>query len=180
MAQTANNTHTTIPTLGLQDLGETSRSGVDLAGNVVLSYPAAASTQYFARDLVIVSTSAGTLSKCSGKASVFDGIVVSGVDNSSGAAGDAMVPVGVKGIFDFNGFQEASGETEDDQITFNDLVYLSADAAGVGAGQKLTALNASSTIVGRAFDSTTAPAVSDADQNVVLRVYINTLEKGFS
>ncbi len=180
MAQTANNTHTTIPTPGMQDLGSTTISGTELASNITLTYAAAASTHYYARDLVLVDTTADTLTKCSGKASVFDGIVLAEVDNSSGAAGDLFVPVGVKGIFDFNGFQEATGETEDDQITFNDLVYLSADTAGVGAGQKVTALNASSVVVGRSLDSTTAPAVGDSDQNVVLRVYIDALAKSFS
>jgi len=171
MAQTQNNTHTTAPdAYGFPQ-------GVPSEDNVVMTYKAAASTHYYARDLVTLSTSAGTVAKCSGKASVFDGIVLEECDNSNGAAGDKYVSVLVKGFAVLNGFVEATGETEDDTITYNDLVYLSADAAGVGAGQKVTALNSSSTLVGRALDYV---AVGSADKNVELRVYVNCLQKSFS
>lgn len=177
MAQTANNTHTTNPS----GFGLNGDNGTAAQGQIVLSYPAAASTHYYARDLVLVDTTAGTLTKCSAKNSVFDGIVIDEVDNSDGAAGDLYVAVGVKGIFEFNGFVEASGETEDDTITYNDLVYLSADSAGVGAGQKVTALNSSSTLVGRSVDyAETVVSGSTSDLNCKLRVYINALEKSFS
>lgn len=174
MAQTANDTHTTAP----DGYGANGNNGLPTQYNVVINYPAAASTQYFKRDLVTVSTSAGTVSKCTGKASVFDGVVLAEVDNSDGAAGDKYVPVLVKGFVELNGFVEANGETEDDAITYNDLVYLSADSAGVGAGQKVTALNSTSTVVGRAFDAVSTDAT--ADTNAVIRVYVNCLEKSFS
>jgi len=171
MAQSANNTHTTAPdTRGLAGLQETAG-----ANNLVLSYKAAATTHYYARDLVLVSTTAGTISKCSANNSVFDGIVLQEVDNSSGAAGDLLVPVGVIGTFEFNGFVEDTGETEVTTITFNDLVYLSNDSVGVGAGQKVTAYNNSSTAVGRSLDY--EAGVVSADTNIILRVYINALEK---
>ena len=173
MAQTANNTHTTAP----DSYGANGNSGLPTQYNVVLNYPAAATTTYYARDLVTVSTSAGTISKCSGKASVFDGVVMDYVDNSAGAAGDKYVPVLVKGFVEVNGFVEATGETEDDTITYNDLVYLSADSAGVGAGQKVTALNSTSTVVGRALDYAVS---TTSDKNIVLRVYIDCLSKSFS
>ena len=169
MAQTANNTHTTAP----DGYGMNGNNGIP-EGNLVLSYPAAAATTYYARDLVTVSTSANTISKCTGKSSIFDGIVLQGVDNSLGAASDRYVPVGVKGIFEFNSFVEASGQTETTAITYQDLVYLSADSAGVGAGQKVTAYDSSSTLVGRSFDATTTIAT---DANTVSRVYINALSK---
>ncbi len=185
MAQSAHNTHTTNPgTFGMESWGVTSTAedsaGIQSANNLVISYPAAASTTYYKRDLVLVDTTAGTLTKCSAKGSVFDGIVLQQVDNSSGAAGARFVPVGVKGIFEFNGFVEASGQTEDDTITFNDLVYLSDDSAGVGAGQKLTALSATSTLVGRALDYNAVGATGGSDQNIVLRVYIDALSKSIT
>lgn len=171
MAQTANNTHTTAPdAYGFPQ-------GLPSEDNIVLTYKAAADTHYYARDLVTLSTSAGTVAKCTGKASVFDGVVIDEVDNTGGAAGDKFVSVLVKGFALVNGFVEATGEPEDDTITYNDLVYLSADAAGVGAGQKVTATNDSSTLVGRALDTV---AVGAADKNVELRVYINCLQKSFS
>jgi len=173
MAQTANNTHTTSPT----GYGADGTGNVSTEGNIVLTYPAAASTHYYRRDLVTVSTTAGTVSKCSAKNSVFDGVVLEEVDNSSGAAGDKYVSVLVKGFVDLNGFVEATGETEDDTITYNDLVYLSADTEGVGAGQKVTATNATSTVVGRALDNVTVGA---ADINAVIKVYVNCVEKSFS
>ena len=176
MAQSANNTHTTVPSWGLAGIRET--AGVN---NLVLSYKAAAATHYYARDMVTVGTTAGTISKCTGKASIFDGVVIQEVNNTLGAAGDRLVPVGVKGVFELNGFVEATGETEDDTITYNDLVYLSADSAGVGAGQKVTALNSSSVMVGRSFDYVIVDGgTSGSDQNVILRTYINALEKSFS
>ena len=173
MAQTANNTHTTDPdTFGLNG-----NSGIPSEDNVVITVKAAASTHYYRRDLVTLSTTTNTLAKCTGKASVFDGVVLDEVDNSDGAAGDLYVSVLVKGFIDLNGFVEATGETEDDTITFNDLVYLSADTVGVGAGQKVTSLDASSTLVGRAFDYTVS---GTADKNIVLRTYIDCIAKSFT
>lgn len=171
MAQTANNTHTTAPdAYGFSN-------GIPSEDNKVLTYKAAASTHYYARDLVTLSTTAGTVGKCTGKASVFDGVVIAECDNSDGAAGDKYVSVLVKGFVELNGFVEATGETEDDTITFNDLVYLSADTEGVGAGQKVTALNSTSTVVGRAYDYAVS---TTSDKNIVLRTYIDCISKSFS
>lgn len=155
--------------------------GLPSLGNVVLTYPMAASASCIEGDFIkLTSTSAGTVEMCTATGDVMIGIAKTTIDNSSGAASDKYCPVLRQGFAYVDAIVTASGEY-DEPIRINDAMYLTGSAqAGADKGQRLTSTTntAIGTVkVARALDSVAAQTTTGIFK---IRVYIDFLNKALA
>jgi hypothetical protein len=156
--------------------------GVPSAGDVVVTYPMAASASVSAGDFVkLTDTEAGTVERCTASGDAAFGIAKATIDNSDGAASDAYLPVLRQGFEIVDGVVAASG-TYNEPIRFNDALYLTGSAVNaIDPGQTLTSTTdtgVGTTIVARAMDAVDTPS-SDYTR-AKIRVYVDFLNKAMA
>jgi len=157
--------------------------GIPSKGNVVLTYPMAASSSVSKGDWVKLSdTTAGDIVRCSDTADSTIGVAFTSVDNTyksdgttAGASGDKYCAVLRQGFAYVSGAVSSSG-TAGGAIDCDELLYLSVTAAfNPFEGQTVTATTCG-TLVCRSFDS----QVIAADTTPIypkIRVYLDRLSK---
>jgi len=151
--------------------------GIPSAGNVVVTYPMAASASVSQGDFIkLTSTTAGTVERCTATSDSVIGIADVDVDNSSGSAGDKYAPVLRKGFAYVDGLVAASG-TYDEPIRVNDSLYLTGSAvAAADAGQRLTSTTDTAVGTEKLAVAMDAVATPSADYTLAkLRVYVDFL-----
>lgn len=145
--------------------------------NIVFTWNVAASSSITAGDFIkLTSTTAGTVESCTATSDTIFGIALQTKDNSTGAAGDLLVPVLHKGVTEVDGIVCASG-TYDEPIRINDILYLTGSAvASSNKGQVLTSTTdtgVGTKKIARALDSVSTPATSYTLSKI--RVYVDFL-----
>ena len=158
--------------------------GIPSKGNVVLTYPMAASSSVSQGDWVKLSdTTAGDIVRCSDTADSAIGVAFTSVDNTykadgttAEASGDKFCAVLRQGFAYVSGAVSSSGTVCGKLIECDDLLYLAKTAAyNPYEGQTLTTTNGG-TLVARSFDS----QVIAADTTAIfpkIRVYLDRLSK---
>jgi hypothetical protein len=152
--------------------------GIPSKGNVVLTYPMAASSSVSKGDWVkLASTTAGTIERCSDTADNAIGVAFVDVDNSDGSASDKYCSVMRQGFAYVTGVIAGSGNTAGKAINFDDVLYLSATAEdNEYEGQTLTSTNGG-TLVARALDAVTMSSTDTTTKLAKIRVYMDRLFK---
>lgn len=166
-------------TLSASVFGLGGNGGIPTAGNVVLTYPMAASASISNGDWVkLSSTTTGVVVKCSATGDNPIGVAFTTVDNSSGAAGDLSVAVCRRGFAYVDAVITASGTYSGTPITFDGVMYLAGSATvSTDVGQVLSPLTAGTVgtvIVARSFDAVPLPTATAAYR---IRVFLDRLGK---
>ncbi len=163
-------------TLSASTFGMGGNGGIPSAGNVVLTYPLAASASVSSGDWVkLSSTTAGTVVKCSSTTDNPIGVAFETKDNSSGAAGDLYTSVLRRGFAYVDGFVAGSGNNGP-ALTFDGSLYMSGTNCVGSEGQICTGTSttAGNVIIARCFDAVPVPRTGALYK---IRIYIDRLTK---
>lgn len=150
-----------------------SARGVENAQNLVLTFPVAASQTLKKGDFITLNAT-GLATKNATKEVAIDGIVMSDVNNATGANAAKTVPVLVKGITEVDGYVELSGSTYDGNIDVGAVVIVGENSTSTG--QVLVAtdgsgVTTSNKLIGIALDAIDRPTSAATTRK--LRVYID-------
>lgn len=150
--------------------------GIPSKGNIVLTYPMAASASVSRGDWVLENTATGVIQKCTDTADNPIGVAFVDVDNSSGSASDKYCPVLRQGFAYLDGLSSSSGTPAGGAINFGALLYLSVTSSSHPfEGQGLTATNGG-TLVAKSMDQVAVP--TDTSTKIVkIRAYLDRLSK---
>jgi len=129
-----------------------------LAGDVVLTFPVAASTSISKGMFLMLS--GGYATPCTATTSIPIGVATSAVDNSSGAAGDLFVDVKCRGIVAVNCFVAKSGDTYDDALVPFTKIGLSTSGVTGMVGQSVSCGADPTVQVGKALSTQAVPVSS--------------------
>ncbi len=126
-----------------------------VADGIVLSIGVADAVSITAEDCVKLETD-GYVSPCTAKNDKIIGFASETKDNSSGANGDLITGVKVKGVAEQDSVTDTGSNTA---LTVGTDVYLSAAvASNIAVGQGLTAITSSATKVGKCLDRVAVPS----------------------